>query len=134
VATTQRSETHPVPLSAGNWRVVPELSELAFATRALGFMRVRGRSSGVAGELHIDRCELAALEPSWDGAITVSGTLNVRDRPLAIHAPVSVAPAGAGGLRVDADFEVDHHAACFEFTRLPRTVPVKASLTPQPTS
>ncbi len=73
--------------------------------------------------------ELAGLSPKADGGATLTGTLHIRDRALAIDAPVSVAPVGSDGLRIDADFEVDHRAAGFEFKRLPRTVRVQAALT-----
>jgi hypothetical protein len=36
---------------------------------------------------------------------------------------------GSDGLRIDADFDVDHHAAGFEFKRLPRAVRIQAALT-----
>jgi hypothetical protein len=35
---------------------------------------------------------------------------------------------GSDGLRIDADFEVDHHTAGFEIKRLPRTVRIQAAL------
>ncbi|MHB8691297.1 MAG: YceI family protein [Solirubrobacteraceae bacterium] len=174
MATTQGPEAHPIPLSAGDWRVVPEQSELGFLTHILRLLPVRGRYTGFDGELHIDRAgnatgvlrvdaetistgikrrdahlrtadffaverhphmtfELTALTPNADGAATLTGTLRIRDRALAINTPASVAAAGAG-LRVDADFEVDHRAAGFEIKRLPRSVRAKASLTLEPTS
>ncbi|HWF49546.1 MAG TPA: YceI family protein [Solirubrobacteraceae bacterium] len=73
--------------------------------------------------------ELTALIPRTDGAVTLSGTLHIRDRALPITAPVSVALVGSSGLRIDADFEVDHRAAGFEFKRLPRAVRIQAALT-----
>jgi polyisoprenoid-binding protein YceI len=73
--------------------------------------------------------ELTSLTPNTDGAVTLSGTLHVRDRALPITTPVSVAPVGSNGLRIDADFEVDHRAAGFEIKRLPRTVHIQAALT-----
>jgi hypothetical protein len=78
--------------------------------------------------------ELTALTPNADGAATLTGMLHIRDRALAINTPVSVAAVGAGGLRIDADFEVDHRSAGFEFKRLPHTVRIKASLTLAPTT
>jgi polyisoprenoid-binding protein YceI len=165
---------HPIPLSAGAWRVVPEQSELGFLTHILRLLPVRGRYSGFDGELQIDGAgnatgvlrveaetistgikkrdahlrtadffaverhphmtfELTALTPNADGGVTLSGTLHIRDQALAINAPASVAAAGTGGLRIDADFEVDHRAAGFEIKRLPHAVRVKASLTLEPT-
>ena len=59
----------------------------------------------------------------------VTGTLTIRDRPQPIDAAVRVSPAGADGLRIDADIEVDHRAAGFEITRLPRLVRAKVALT-----
>jgi hypothetical protein len=44
-----------------------------------------------------------------------------------------VTPVGSGGLRIDADFEVDHHAAGFEVKRLPRTVRIQAAVMLEPT-
>jgi len=73
--------------------------------------------------------ELTGFTPNADGAVTLTGTLHVRDRALAINTPASVSPVGSDGLRIDADFEVDHRAAGFETKRLPRVVRVQASLT-----
>jgi polyisoprenoid-binding protein YceI len=73
--------------------------------------------------------ELAGLTPNSDGAVTLTGTLHIRDRDLPIDTPASVALVGSDGLRIDADFEIDHHAAGFEFKRLPRTVRIQAALT-----
>jgi polyisoprenoid-binding protein YceI len=80
------------------------------------------------------RFEVASLVPSADGAGTLTGTLHIRDRDLPINTPVSVANAGADGLRIDADFEIDHHAAGFEYKKLPRTVRIQAGLTLERTS
>jgi polyisoprenoid-binding protein YceI len=77
--------------------------------------------------------ELMALTPIADGGVRLTGTLQIRDRALLIDTPVSVAPVGSDGLRIDADFEVDHRAAGFEIKRLPRTVRVQAALTLDPT-
>jgi polyisoprenoid-binding protein YceI len=171
VATTVSTEVPAIPLSSGDWRVVPERSDLGFATRILfGLMNVRGRYSGFDGELHIDgegnasgalrvdaetigtgikkrdahlraqdffhveahphmRFELESLRPGADGAVTLTGTLRIRDQELPINAPVSVTQAGSDGLRIDADFEVDHRSAGFEIKRLPRKVRVQAALT-----
>ena len=41
-------------------------------------------------------------------------------------------PTGARGLRLNGAFEVDHHAAGFEFKRLPRRVRIEASITLEP--
>jgi polyisoprenoid-binding protein YceI len=73
--------------------------------------------------------ELTALTPNTDGAVTLGGTLHIRGRALPITTPVSVAVVGSSGLRIDADFEVDHRSAGFEFKRLPRSVRVQAALT-----
>jgi polyisoprenoid-binding protein YceI len=73
--------------------------------------------------------ELTALTPNTDGSVRLTGTLHIRDRALAIDMPVSVAPVGSDGLRIDADFEVDHRTAGFEIKRLPRTVRIQAVLT-----
>jgi polyisoprenoid-binding protein YceI len=171
VATTHTPETHPISLSAGDWRVVPARSDLGFRTSILfGAITVRGRYSGFEGDLHIDSggkasgalrveaetistgikkrdthlrsrdffavelhphmiFELTQLTPNTDGGVTLRGTLHIRDRALAIEAPASLAVVGSDGLRIDADFEVDHRAAGFESKRLPRSVRVQASLT-----
>jgi polyisoprenoid-binding protein YceI len=170
VATTTSTTAHPIPLSTGDWRVVPARSELGFLTRIVfGLIAVRGRYSGYDGELHIDDAgnasgvlrveaetistgikkrdshlrstdffaverhphmtfELTGLIPQADGAVTLTGTMHIRDRTLAIKTPASVAPVGSDGLRIDADFAVDHHAAGFETKRLPRTVRIQAAL------
>jgi polyisoprenoid-binding protein YceI len=73
--------------------------------------------------------DLTALTPNADGEVTLTGTLHVRDRELPINATASVAAVGSDGLRIDADFEVDHRAAGFEVKLLPRTVRVEAALT-----
>lgn len=73
--------------------------------------------------------ELTGLTPSSDGTVTLTGTLHIRDRAQAINTPASVALVGSDGLRIDADFEVDHHAAGFEFKTLPRHVRIQAVLT-----
>jgi polyisoprenoid-binding protein YceI len=170
VATTTSTTAHPLPLSPGDWRVVPPRSELGFATRILGLIPVHGRYSGFEGELHIDDAgnargvlrveaetistgikkrdshlrssdffaverhphmtfELTALTPGADGRVTLAGTLQIRDRALAINTPASAAAVGSDGLRIDADFQVDHHAAGFESKRLPRSVRIQAALT-----
>jgi polyisoprenoid-binding protein YceI len=77
--------------------------------------------------------ELTALTPNAEGGVRLTGTLHIRDRSLPIDTPVSVAPVGSDGLRIDADFEVDHRAAGFEIKRLPRTVRIQAALTLEPT-
>jgi polyisoprenoid-binding protein YceI len=77
--------------------------------------------------------ELTALTPNADGAVTLTGTLHIRDRELPVNTPASVAAVGSDGLRIDADFQVDHHAAGFEVKRLPRTVRIQAALTLEPT-
>ena len=73
--------------------------------------------------------ELDSLTPGRGGAVTVSGTLHIRDRVLRIDPAVAVFPIGPDSLRIDAEFEVDHHAAGFDFKRLPRKVLVQAALT-----
>jgi polyisoprenoid-binding protein YceI len=175
VATTQSTEAHLIPLSTGDWRVVPEQSELGFLTHIVfGLIPVRGRYSRFDGELHIDGAgnasgvlrvqaetistgikkrdthlrssdffaverhphmtfELTGLTPDADGAVRLAGTLHVRDRTLPINTPVSVAPVGSDGLRIVAEFEVDHRAAGFEIKRLPRTVRIQVALTLEPT-
>ena len=175
MATTQSAHAHPIPLSAGGWRVVPEQSELGFLTHILfGLIPVRGRYGDFDGELHIDGTgnasgvlrvdaetistgikkrdahlrstdffgverhphmtfELTAFAPNADGAVTLAGTLHIRDRELPVTTSVSVAPVGSDGLRIDTDFDVDHRAAGFEFKRLPRTVRIQAALTLKPT-
>jgi polyisoprenoid-binding protein YceI len=77
--------------------------------------------------------ELTALTPNADGSVRLTGTLHIRDQALPIDTPVFVAPVGSDGLRIDADFEVDHHTAGFEIKRLPRTVRIQAALTLEPT-
>jgi len=73
--------------------------------------------------------ELTTLTPNTDGSVRLTGTLHIRDRALLIDTPVSVAPVGSDGLRIDADFEVDHRTAGFEIKRLPRVVRIQAALT-----
>ena len=73
--------------------------------------------------------DLTGLTPNADGAVTLTGTLHIRDQALAINTPVSVASVGSDELRITADFEVDHHAAGFEIKRLPRHVRIQAGLT-----
>jgi polyisoprenoid-binding protein YceI len=73
--------------------------------------------------------ELTALSASADGGVRLTGTLQIRDRALAINTPASVAAVGSDGLRIDANFQVDHHAAGFEIKRLPRTLRIQAALT-----
>jgi polyisoprenoid-binding protein YceI len=77
--------------------------------------------------------ELTALTPNADGGVRLTGTLHIRDRALPIDTPASVVPVDSGGLRIDADFEVDHRAAGFEIKRLPRTVRIHVALTLDPT-
>jgi polyisoprenoid-binding protein YceI len=72
---------------------------------------------------------LTGLTPTADGAVTLTGTLHIRDRALPINTAASVAAVDADGLRIDADFEVDHRAAGFETRRLPRSVRIQAALT-----
>ncbi len=79
------------------------------------------------------RFELTALTPNADGGVSLTGTLHIRDQALPIDTPVSVALVGSDGLRIEADFEVDHRAAGFEIKRLPRTVRIQAALTLEPT-
>ena len=73
--------------------------------------------------------ELTGLTPNSDGTVTLTGTLHIRDRALPINTPASVALVGSDGLRIDADFDVDHRAAGFEFRMLPRAVRIRAALT-----
>jgi polyisoprenoid-binding protein YceI len=77
--------------------------------------------------------ELTAITPNADGGVRLTGTLHIRDRELPIDTSISMAPAGSDGLRIDADFEVDHRTAGFEIKRLPRTVRIQAALTLDPT-
>jgi polyisoprenoid-binding protein YceI len=168
--TTPSTEPQPVPLPAGDWRVVPARSEVGFLTRIFGLIPVRGRYSDYDGELHIDdagnargvlrikaatistgikqrdqhlrssdffaveqhphlRFELASLTPNTDGALTLTGTLHIRDQELPIRTPVSVTRLGSDGMRLEADFGVGHRACGFESKRLPRTVRLQAALT-----
>jgi polyisoprenoid-binding protein YceI len=170
MATASATETYPIPLSSGDWRIVASGSELGFSTRALGFIPVRGRYSDFDGELYIDAAgtasgalrvdaetistgikkrdshlrskdffhvevhphitfELTGLAPAADGTVRLTGTLRVRDQAQAVDTAVTVAQVGAAGLRIDAQFEVDHRAAGFEFKRLPKTVRIQAALT-----
>jgi polyisoprenoid-binding protein YceI len=73
--------------------------------------------------------ELTSLTPNADDGVRLTGTLHIRDRALPIETPVSVAPVGSDGLRIDAAFEVDHRTAGFEIKQLPRTVRIEAALT-----
>jgi polyisoprenoid-binding protein YceI len=77
--------------------------------------------------------DLTALTPDGAAAMTLAGTLHVRDHAVAVHTPVSVDLVGANGLRIDADFAVDHRAAGFATKRLPRIVRIHASLLLEPT-
>ena len=64
----------------------------------------------------------------------LSGTLHIRDRALPIDAPVSVARADSDALQIDADFQVDHRNAGFEYKPLPKEVSIHAALVLQPAS
>ena len=75
--------------------------------------------------------DLASLVVDEHGAGHVTGTLTIRDHRQPIDAPVRVTPAGADGLRIDADIAVDHRAAGFEIKRLPKAVHAQAALTLQ---
>lgn len=73
---------HPLPVAAGDWRIVPAQSELGFLTRImLGLVKVRGRYSGFSGELHIDASGNAngALQVESE---TISTGIKQRDRHL----------------------------------------------------
>jgi polyisoprenoid-binding protein YceI len=81
VATTQSTEAHPNPLSAGDWRVVAARSELGFLTRMLGLIPVRGKFSGYDGELHIDNTGNASGVLRIEAA-TISTGIKKRDAHL----------------------------------------------------
>lgn len=72
--------------------------------------------------------ELASLAPNAHGSVTLTGTLQVRDRKLPITTPVSISPTGADGLLINAEFVVDHRNAGFE-KRQPGTIRAHATLT-----
>jgi len=77
---------------------------------------------------------LTGLTPNSDGTVTLTGTLHIRDRELAINTPASVGLVDSDGLRINADFAVDHRAAGFEIKRLPRAVRIQAALTLAPSN
>jgi polyisoprenoid-binding protein YceI len=170
MATTDLTEHLIGSPLAGDWRVVPDRSELGFLTRLFGLIPVRGRYSGYEGELHVDEAgyasgllrvhtetistgikkrdehlrsqdffhvslhphahfELTSLIPEERDQMRLIGTLHIRDETLPIDTPVAVKTPAAGMLHLEANFEVDHRAAGFEFKRLPRTVRVNAMLT-----
>lgn len=117
---------------------------------ASGFLRVEAEtiSTGIKKRdahlrsrdfFHVDvhphmTFDLDSLVPNADGVVALTGTLHIRGHALAINTPVSVTKVGTDGLRIDADFEVDHRAAGFEFQRLPRKVRVQTVLTLAPTT
>ncbi len=79
------------------------------------------------------RFELDALAPGADGALTLTGTLHIRDEALPIEAPVSVEQVGPDRLRVDGDFNVEHRASGLRssgvgWKKVPETVRVRAAL------
>ncbi len=76
--------------------------------------------------------DLTGLEPATDGTALLTGTLHIRDQDLPVQTPVTLAAAGAHGLRLTGTFEVNHQAAGFEFKRLPRRVALEASITLEP--
>lgn len=78
--------------------------------------------------------QLTGLTPNTDGAVTLTGTLHIRDRALPINTPAAVSRVDSDHLRIDAGFEADHRAAGFETKRLPRTVRIQATLTLGPES
>ncbi len=82
MATTQNTSTHPITLPVGDWRVVPDDSELGFEARIVfGLIPVRGRYSGYAGELHVDSAGDASGSLQIEAA-TVSTGIKKRDAHL----------------------------------------------------
>lgn len=80
------------------------------------------------------RFELTALVPDAAGALTLTGTLHIRDEALPIETSVSVEQAGPDKLRLDGDFNVDHRASGLGssgagWRKVPETVRVSAALT-----
>lgn len=73
--------------------------------------------------------ELRSLIPDERDRMRMIGTLHIRDKDLTIDEGVTVETRTADELRLEADFEVDHRAAGFEFKRLPKAVTVHAALT-----
>jgi polyisoprenoid-binding protein YceI len=55
--------------------------------------------------------ELSSLDISAEGALRVTGSLCVRDQAIAIDTPVRVEQMGTTGLRLSAEFPVDHRAS-----------------------
>ena len=78
--------------------------------------------------------DLTRLEPATDGTARLIGTLHIRESDLPIDTTVTLAAAGARGLRLTGTFEIDHRSAGFEFKRLPRRVEIDASVTLEPAS
>jgi polyisoprenoid-binding protein YceI len=71
---------------------------------------------------------LSALTQNPDGTLTVTGSLSIRGHEQPIDAVATVATEGPGAVRLSASFPVDHHAAGFEFKKLPAKVQIEAGL------
>jgi polyisoprenoid-binding protein YceI len=55
--------------------------------------------------------ELDSLRPAADGSLQLAGTLHLRGRTIGIKAPISLQRSDADGLRLSAEFDVDHRSA-----------------------
>lgn len=72
--------------------------------------------------------ELTRLVPDAEGGLTATGTLHIREEVLPISTPVSLVRTDDDGLRLDADFDVDHGASGLGWKRIPSSIRVKAAL------
>ena len=77
------------------------------------------------------RFTLTALTPATDRTPRLHGVQRIRDHDLTIHTPATVGTVGTADLRIAASFPIDHHAAGFQFKRLPKTVRISADITLQ---
>lgn len=62
------------------------------------------------------------------GGATISGTLRIRDRDLAIHTPATVTTTAGGSLRIEATLDLDPRKAGFGFKPLPKSVRIQLEL------
>jgi polyisoprenoid-binding protein YceI len=74
------------------------------------------------------RFSLAEVSSHADGA-TISGTLQIRDRALAIHTPATVVPGAGDSVRIEATPELDPREIGFAFKFLPKVVRMEIDLT-----
>jgi polyisoprenoid-binding protein YceI len=81
MATTTDSGVGSTPLSRGDWKVDPAQSTLAFRTRALGLIPVKGSYSGFSGGLHVDPSGAATGDMRIEAATVATG-IKKRDEHL----------------------------------------------------